>query len=510
MRVGLPAALLVTLAVPSTRELQVLLARLLFDVRDAHTFVQGQPPGCGVYIVPDAQFREPYIRGLGADAATSPDAFVIARYSLGPRLQTPPVEHWANHPLVEWATFDLVQRTVRPLCTEDAESVGNGDDPTGRAWVLTRQAQREHPDNGALWIAEAGLHFYQGRSEEALEALRIAAEKPEWNSQRAASVLYAADLLQAAGLPRFDAVTDAWSRWYPQGQIVARKVQEHIHDMMTAAVVEGDDTRFSVLARQLRSLQDGLWEGSVVPNGFQAWPYLHDATGLVGAMADRLGIAVPAYDEMEYEQARVLRDRVLGDYLHRYLEDRPAGELLAADADYRRRTSNTILLRDPAFYTALKGAMGGAMGLLILAYGISALLVELAFRQGRRGFTVQRDQAVPRGWVFRVASGFACLSVILLMFSAFDSVCQPVGLGSAVQKHLLSPSQQNLLMGALVGVGWTIGRMLIRGRPRWLKCNTVMLVVLGYAYVAVIALTAHFRNETVRLIYEEIARGWPA
>ena len=70
------------------------LVRLLFHIKDANTFVQGQPRGCVIYVVPNVQFRDQYLRRLRADAATSPDAYLLARHCPRSDIEIPPVERW--------------------------------------------------------------------------------------------------------------------------------------------------------------------------------------------------------------------------------------------------------------------------------------------------------------------------------------------------------------------------------------------------------------------------------
>ncbi|MCP4247368.1 MAG: hypothetical protein GY778_10005 [bacterium] len=505
--IGLLAALLATLAVPSTRELQTLLVRLLFHIEGANTYVQGQPPGCVIVVVPNVQFRQQYLDKVREESATSPEAFLRAVSCLWAHQEMPTVEHWESDPLLVWATFEQVSHTVRPrypqvvdipLDTEAARS-----DRAGTAWTFVRCAQDRRPENGALWLAEAALHFFDGRQESALQALDTAADKPAWDSQKSESILLTAHLLEADGLPRFDALVRAWSRSRPNGRYVASYVREQLFTVIADAVAEGDDTRFAILAGQLHRLQGGTWAIPGTPNFFRAWPDRYYDPDMAAAMAARLGIAVPAAGEIEYEQARTLHDAIVAEYLQRHLDHQLAGGLLDSQSKHRNERRNRPN-HHPTFYPGIRSTIGGLLVMLLFAFGISALLLELPFWLEPRSFIVRRDGGFPRSRRVRAAVCVACLGVILVLFRLIDSLQQPTGFGAAPTEELLSPSQSNFLGAAALGFFWTVLRLLIRGTGWLSTCYNIGLLLLGFAYLAAVALTAHFREETIRVIEELI------
>lgn len=79
-RAALVLTLTASLLIPESREFQVLTFRLLLRLPGIRTVVQGQPAGCVVHIVPNVQFTERFRQQCAANAAVSPDDFLLARH----------------------------------------------------------------------------------------------------------------------------------------------------------------------------------------------------------------------------------------------------------------------------------------------------------------------------------------------------------------------------------------------------------------------------------------------
>ena len=356
----LTASVVATLALPITRELHVLTTRLLLRIPGQRTFIQGQPPGCMVAMIPNVQFTDAHKAWLRANAAALPDAYVIAvhsarsfwQHSCDPPPESPEPYCWQGHPHAGWAALRMTGGIVVQARVAEEGITGDSwaattawDRRIDDAMVVTKHAQEMHPANGAMWVAEAALCFAQGRDEPALTALRVAAEKPDWASYDAAAFEYVVDLFRSQGLPRLDAMLYAYSgdAWVSALR-AAGYARRQLHRLMAEATSHHDEAKIRALAGLLRSLHAGAWRAPYMKNVFRALPSLCDDTDLLVLMAEQGGLQIPGDEQMTYEERQAFRKNLLRGYLHRHLHPQLAGELLQRDTEYRK---NPFLLNTP-------------------------------------------------------------------------------------------------------------------------------------------------------------------
>jgi hypothetical protein len=171
-------------------------------------------------------------------AKTDPDAFALL-----PTCDDIPEEvpSFAGHPLVEWAAF----------CAKNE--------------AVIAQAQREHPENGALWLAQAALQLEAHRDEDAYRSLMTAASKPNWNARAVETIRYLADLGERAGLPRLDAVSQAKLlriRLVLLMADVKRALASRLREAAVSSDIDGFRRWFSIL----EELREAKWETRQVSN----------------------------------------------------------------------------------------------------------------------------------------------------------------------------------------------------------------------------------------------------
>ena len=180
IRQKLPSLLLVALIsisffMPSAREAHVLCFRLLFHL-NGKTFVQGQPSGCVLYIIPNVQFSKGYQEEMRQRSKRSPDDFILAMATGTWRdLKPPSAVVWTNHLLLEWGAL-----TYAWSQSEQQSPAGRTNDDVARhvnssslntAGEVIRLAQAVDGTNGALWLAEALVNFQGQQDEAALASL---------------------------------------------------------------------------------------------------------------------------------------------------------------------------------------------------------------------------------------------------------------------------------------------------------------------------------------------------
>ena len=480
--------------------MHVLTVRLLFHL-NGKTRVQGQPPSCIIYHIPNVLFSDSFRAQLVANSAVSPDAFIIAtlskRGSLGwqPPLVLPPAPLWKGHPCVQWAALRAAYLLPTPSAGYRKTRI---DKAFKDAQELARVAQEEHPQNGALWLAEAVSLFSQEEVDAALTALDTAAEKGQWCARTGQFYPYATRLLIIQGLSRLDAAIEANDD--RDSLFIMSRVSKCLRQEMVNAVTSGDDERFSKLIAVRQRLQRADWHYESIVNRFRLFPA--DAE-LVDAMATRLGRApLPDWHDSSYKQRDENAHTILEDYLKPRVSKEQVARLFS-DADTakeeirRQSDEHWERVEKPRMLRWGIATTGGMMALWTLA----ALLVSLSYRLAFSAGTDNPNRGFLRNTRFW---GFAILALIVgavLMASAFNSVCQPVGFGPAGPRPLLSTFWENNLSALVMCIAWFAGKVLFHARlkfPCWLPSSTALLVWL---YMVAIVLTAFMRVELANRLF---------
>jgi len=324
---------IVSLVVPATREAHLLCIRLLLPLK-GRTFVQGQPPGCIVYTIPNVQFTERHRQELRRNSSRSPDEFVLAT-AAGSffELQPPPAATWTNHSLLEWGAI----RCAWVYGSQELQTNQIGGIPTREGLMaalrttreIIRTAQGVYPTNGALWIAEALLDFREEADAAALDALRLAAGKGRWHAGTRDAFLHIFGLLEDAGLSKLDAAGEASDQmpdYFALG--VQRRIEREIQRLMAEALNQTNDQRFFELLGLVVDLRKPDWvdRDATLQNRFRS-SYAGD--DLVNAMAKRMGREpLPEISSTNFAARSALRQEIFRDYLDRQAEQQTASRFL--------------------------------------------------------------------------------------------------------------------------------------------------------------------------------------
>ena len=474
----------------------MLTMRLLFHL-NGKTCVQGQPPSCIIYHIPNVLFSDPFRTQLFANSAVSPDSFLVAtlsrRGSLGwqPPLELPPAPLWRGHPCVQWAAL----RVAYLLPSLSAERPRTESDKTLEdARELVHVAQEQHPQNGALWLADALILFRLDQVDAALSALESATEKQEWSAQSRQLRPYATRLLVAQGLSRLDAVIEA--NGVRDSLAVMSRVSRCLQKEMVNAVESENEARFSRLVAVRQKLQLPVWDDAQAINRFRLFPL---DTELINAMALKLGRSpLPDWRGGSYGKRDEIASAVLCDYLENRVGGEQAAQLISegetAKEQIRREQSDSWEQTEkPIMVRWFHATIGGT----VVLYSLAALIVSLSIRLPFRALPDNFNRIFPRSLRFWALAFLALTLSTVVLASAFNSVCQPVGFGPAGPKPLLTQFWENNLGALVICSGWFAAKMLFHARlkfPSWLPSTTVLLVWL---YVVAATFTAYMRVELI-------------
>jgi hypothetical protein len=489
--------LLASLLITETRELQVCTFRLLFRLQGTQTFVLGQPSGCVVTIVPNVNFTESFCQACLAAATDSPDAYLLARYCHPAVKRVPPAAAWQGHPLLEWGAMEIVCQ----LTTPDPEPDGRPGNVRGipskesidRAAEIVHLAQASRPENGALWMAEAFLHFERGADEAGLSALTTAAQKPEWDSVSSTVFFHTRRLLEEQGMPRVDASTAAHSPfWLGSFLSAGSSNATHLARLIAEAVAQEDHEKMA----SLLTLWSDLTRGKPPPYQWKRFPPMRWRSDIIQeAVAERLGRELPD-SGVEWQQRQALETNLLLEYFTAQVGGELSRELLGderlppeveAAAQFRSREQNAILVG------ALRSSVGGMLTLLLMAMVFSMFLLEVPFLQLPRDATL----AGCRRWFWLVLVLAGVVSAVLL-FSAIHAVVQPVGLRVGPSKD---PIWDNIAFASLLAVLLLVMRLVLLKRSSLVRIGWVILLLLYFSALGTTAYTRHGLSEAIASWY---------
>ena len=367
-----------------------------------------------------------------------------------------------------------------------------------KVFEILRRAQRVHPDNGALWLAEGEVLLAAGREAAGLEALRLAARKGGWDGQTKAAFFRRFDLFVANGLPPREAAHEAFGGSFVAWRLVSR-LAHHFEDEMSKAIVGHDDARFSALLAVLMELAQPTWgddEKLLLHRFCVCKLYLEPA------MFERLKQEFPdqwrstptdhmmATDAFDSEAVR-------NAYLAAYAGRQAANESAEICAAARRACRKAGPIRGYFDPYQLERYMCGFLAFLLQAFIIAIFLLHLPSR-------FFHPDALVRGWLPRNASFWvpAVAALVLgtgLLTSAFVAV-------SSITGHSIGLVGDALLGAMVVTAVWLGCKLSWLSEHGGFRLVPMAVVVLGFVYLAAVGATAYFRAE----LLHEILANFPA
>lgn len=499
----LAALFLASVAVPVTREIQLLLVRLLFNL-NGDTVVQGQLPGCVIYPIPNIRFSDEMSERIQAEAASDPDAYLIAQtYAVGSWDPScvPPAERWTGHSLTPYAAITAAAALAIRLGAGSREENDLLKCRTQAMRELVRRAQFDHPDNGAPWLAEAALDFTQANEAAALSALRVAASKPTWDAQSKVSRERQCVLLEHRGFPHLEALTSVTSGVPPTLYLVS-SIRNHLAKTIATTIRTGDREHFSILMELLRTLMGVSWRDPRCQRDIFS-DILDDDEEIGEAMADRLKIEGPIQPGRR-NLTDDERETLLRDYLTLQLGLQGASKLLEARKTEKTRAQRFVGtdaetgFQETFRWNYMYWRDAVSISLMFLVWLLMDVLMDTSFLLiGKRTSDTHR---FPRQPAFGCAAAGAFAGGVWLWTSALDAVAQPVGLRMG-PGPALSPHAEHLLLAAGVCTVWMAVKLIFY---RWIKRPTrplrISLIIVGSCYMLSLAVAGTVRTHTAAVV----------
>ena len=411
--------------VPAARESQILCVRLLLHL-SGKTVVQGQPPGCVIYIVPNVIFSDAHGAELLRRAGDSPDDYFRARAVRRDVAAGPPMEMWRGHPLIECAVASAMERLPHalPPAKGAPKAAPDLDARVQHATEIVALAQQTCPQNGALWLAEARLLFLRNANEEGLAACRTALQKGNWQIRSPGAVSYLKALLLASGLSDLDAMIEATAQCDRGLAMLEFPVQARLGTLMADAVRGGEREKFRDLLSLRREIRNAHWSDSK----WKAFSKLTEARRLAEAMEVSAGR--PALEKpKDHEKAIEEQSRIVHAYLATNFGEAFAESTLNEDeaAVARLTSERNHWQTDPALL--LSGGLSTVLGdiaLLLLSLLLTAFAIWPAVHLARSADAAGRP--LHRSTRLIIAS-LAAIGVGTVLLTGWDvAVHQKVGL----------------------------------------------------------------------------------
>jgi hypothetical protein len=452
-----------------------------------------------IYPVPAVEFTECARSNMIASARLSPDAFLLATFLTDNRLDLPQASVWKDCPVLEWSALAVAGRspfgcplTNNPIVLRDSLEV-------------VRTAQQVHPQNGALWLAEAHLRFLMDEDERAIEALQTSFQKGHWNRQIGPAFLHVRKLLEAQGLPRFHASLDAhldlatWS--------VFGGVQSNIKHSMMNAVTSEDDARFRALVSLVIQLQQRLWEDKNVTAYLASVPLpaFRPRKDLLDAMAKRLGrppisdLKKATSTEMEEAELAIFRE-YLDTYAGRELADKllKGNEIVAHQLKQKQEayfTEDCRRLTWLMIESDICGSFCSRMFTLFLAaFVTNAAFVLITVNP----FSMKTLLRTPGFWLLSVVALVASISLVTDFFYAVNRHQRfpgPMG-----EVYWIKGVGDHLIYASMICLIWFAFKVYWHWKvksPRWVPLS---LASMGFIYLGMVCFTAWIRFEYVQWV----------
>lgn len=409
---------------PSTRETQILLWRLLLRLpRENTSFANARPSG----LVPRVWFSPSFRNPSPADEPGDPDTYVLGR-SIHARLNHFPAPGlWKGHPLARWAAMDRA-RDIWPLKPPAAAGTRltvvplQLTGPVSNLLATIRQAQFEYPTEGGLWLAEAAVLFEMGDDNGGYNCAWGAINRGGWTRSMDAFRERAGPLLRARGLPRLEADEIVFQALWgePHFQLV-HCVCDSLMEMATRAIQAGEYDAAD------ECLITFLGVGAAARESFGLIVDLERHVGfdeLVAAMAARSGRSVPSHREVaDYDAVQAAEERVFADYLERFSVPGLQG-LVVVERERNCRTYDELYARGRA-HTDRRGripvlpGLAGSLAVLLAGVLVCGLIAEVPFLLASP-VKLGSQELFP--WSFLPLLFIALAAMMLVLFSPLHAV----------------------------------------------------------------------------------------
>lgn len=485
--------LLITLCISSTRELHWLNARLLLNINPGETIVAGQPIGCVEYNVPSVQLREARIDELATHAATSIDAYLIVsmhRFYLGviPDDRTCNGDH-----LIEWTAMTAASEMFVAASTTDVPQ-----DLSEPALHVIHRAQHLHPSNGALWLAEALVHFTNGADDAGLAALQCAGDRPRWHSGKQRAFVRVSTLLEQRGLPSIDAIRKSEYSSFPW--LHTRELRDHVEQLMRDSVRTGQDTAFASLLAVWGRLNQCKWENSEYPKAGIGIPRERE---LYIAMAEAIEANPPDYNKHPFPEDA--ERRLAFKFVHQKLGCDQAYELLEL---YRVNRELVHACREfngrplaPHHFSWYSARSCGIAGMLSLVLFLALMVTRLPFPLATRGRFIH--VAVWRSGVFWFTAVLALAVGGFLIHRVCVLTTHVPRWWALQEKPILTETQTITILLILLMILVFALRTVVT--PQGRRAVNAACIIPLLAYVLLTCVGAHFRSEWVTAQHWEYA-----
>lgn len=483
---GVNLILLALCLIPGpTRRLTGCLFRLFFHVQYGEFEAVGQPPGCTVTIVPYYALSSQGRARREALVTSNGDRFLLAMCQ-GRGTTAPPVAGlFAGHPFQQWAALEVARVAV----TSDGKNRQSVEQVEG-AMRFVEAARRDHPDNGALWLAEGLVLAELGNNEIAMEMFQEAACRPLWEYQKEiCRRIY--DLSVADGFMPIDAALFAESANSPIGGIewLARR---HLDQMLADAIHKDDPTRFVELMDLCSRLRQCAWRDVHRPNRLFDSPIDHAGRAALEKLKDWPGPADPFFEHCEkYELERPAFLRYAGDYVSPELLRRVDPSSDESRAYYRKFFGHQATADRDVLLNAHWADFLGNLSLVSMATWCSAFVLMLAFSR-RCVFPVVSRRPL-RIRLRRLAISFPLC--VWLFHHALHHRLQPIGLRDQRNpEHLFLC--ESVILGSLLSLVILGVVAMCRHRRGQIKA----ILIVSAINFSVILLCGHYQAATADAI----------
>jgi hypothetical protein len=264
-------AFIAALLEPHLRESYALCVRLILPFK-TKCEVNGQIPGCIVFVVPNVRFTDVETAHQLTDSNRSPDDFALAFANSGYHgIDFPPPGTWQSHPVLQWGALIETYCLIEERSATDKTMLV----PQQRRAQIVREtlrlAEQECPTNGALWLAEASLDFLGQNETGAVSNLTTAASKENWIWGDANTTLYLTKLGRRSGLSKLDSALAASAANNYQPLELQHYLLQNIKSLMVDSLNQTNFSKFSKLFATVVELRTASWTDLGTPNSFRSF-----------------------------------------------------------------------------------------------------------------------------------------------------------------------------------------------------------------------------------------------
>lgn len=471
------------------RRLGVCLYRLFFHVQYGDFDAVAHPPDSIDAMIP---CYSPSTRGAArreALVAVDADQFLMAMSRDWGTNVVPDPDLFAGHPYRQWAALKIADVAVRFMGVTRPPR-----EQVERALRFVEAARRDHPENGALWLAEGLVCAELGDVEIAMELFDEAASHPLWDEQPEIC-RHLAELHVSAGFMPIDAAVFASSAMSPFDGI-----DEHARyrfDLMLADAIGDDDpTRFVELMNLYSELTQCRWRDFLRPNRF-----VRNPISMAGQAAMETFDHWPPSGDSTYDgcENHELETEAFLAYAGALVSPELLGRVVISQSEsctYYRRTvgdwesANQKMLLNVLWVDSL-----GNLSLIGIATLCSACLLTLGFSSSRP-FPIQSGRTLKiRRW--------RLLIIVPICGALFCNSIQrrfaPIGLPDGSD-----PTQ--VMLAFSVVVGWLSCIAFLGGfaKCRSRRVQISLILMIAVIHLAIMLLCVHFQGATADAIMARV------